>query len=57
MFRPFVIWPSSGWIQLSEKLYTYTDTNDCIVLYCYIVSLINLSNLKMAKSEMAETCN
>jgi len=21
MFRPFLIWPSSGWIQISEKLY------------------------------------
>jgi hypothetical protein len=35
---------------------TYTDTDDYIVLY-YIVSLIILSNLMVARSEMIETCN
>jgi len=26
MFRPFLTWPSSGWIQLSEKLYIKRNT-------------------------------
>jgi len=34
---------------------THTDTDDYIVLY-YIISLIIVSNLTMAESEVAETC-
>jgi len=48
--------PPKPFVNEIPSLSTYTDTDDCIVL-CYIVSLIIISNLMMAKSEAAEICS
>jgi hypothetical protein len=53
MFRPFLIRPSSGWIQLSEEPYktiyssVSRDTDEYIILF-YMVPLTVVSNLMMA---------
>jgi len=55
MFRPFLIRPSSGWIQLSEEPYKaiqyshqcHNDTDDYFILL-YMVPLTIVSNLMMA---------
>jgi len=47
-FGQYYLWPSSGWVQLSEKTTQYIKRYD-IMLYIVEFSPIIVSNLMMAK--------